>query len=263
LDSYEKYADPPLLFLALAIVPLIVVPLTLDLSPAVEDSLFAVDWLIWGVFAADLGVRTYLAPDRRQYLTSHWYDVLVVAIPFLRPLRVLRSVRLIRLARLTWAASLVTKIGATALRVGRRNGLGVVLGVSLVLLFVAAALVFAFERNGDGSIDNFGTALWWAVTTITTVGYGDTFPVTNEGRVIAVFLMILGITLFGFLTANVAAFLVSQGEGASLEDIDRKLDSLEREVQLLRRELSSSSRARQTDTIAPSDTGVPSRTSNP
>jgi voltage-gated potassium channel len=104
-------------------------------------------------------------------------------------------------------------------------------------------LVYAFERNADeGSIHDFGTALWWGVTTITTVGYGDTFPVTNEGRAIAVFLMILGISLFGFLTANIAAFMVSQNETVSLDDLDRKLDRLEQQIQRLAQEMSTNRR---------------------
>ena len=74
--------------------------------------------------------------------------------------------------------------------------------------FGSAALTLAVEEGGDGSIDSFGDALWWAITTVTTVGYGDTFPVTPAGRCIAWFLMITGIALFGVITANVAAFFM-------------------------------------------------------
>ena len=115
-----------------------------------------------------------------------------------------------------------------------------VLSIGVFFLFAAASLVFAFERGEGGSIDDFGTALWWAVVTITTVGYGDAFPVTPEGRGIAVFLMIVGISLFGFLTASIAAFLVEQGQEGSkttLDDLMSKLESMEVEVRQLREEV--------------------------
>src|SRR3989304_185971 len=122
LKSYERYADPPLLILALAIIPLIVLPLTVDLSPAVDDALFATDWVIWAAFAVDLGVRTYLSPRRLNYLVTHWYDVLIVVVPFLRPLRVLRSARVLRVLRLARAGAYLVRVAATAREIGQRHG---------------------------------------------------------------------------------------------------------------------------------------------
>jgi voltage-gated potassium channel len=246
LESYEHAADLPLLILALGIVPLLVLPLAFDLPPAMDNSFYALDWMIWAAFAFDLTVRTYLTQSRSRYLVSHWYDVGIVVLsgPFLfsqlRPLRILRSARVLRLLRLARAAVFSVRFFATVRTLARRNGLAYVLGGALVLIIIAASLVFAFERTEGGPIDDFGTAMWWAVVTVTTVGYGDTFPVTPEGRGVAVFLMILGISLFGFLTANIAAFLVEQSEGtsrATLDDVMSKLDSLEADVRRLRQEL--------------------------
>jgi voltage-gated potassium channel len=97
--------------------------------------------------------------------------------------------------------------------------------------------VFAFEHDANGSIDSFGTATWWAFVTITSVGYGDTVPVTAEGRIVAVFLMILGISLFGFITANIAAYMVEHQGRTSLDDVMTKLEGVERELTELRKEL--------------------------
>jgi voltage-gated potassium channel len=239
LERYERASELPLTLLALAIIPLIVLPMTADLGGAMDETFFAVDWIIWGIFAVDLVFRTSLVEQRRRYLIAHWYDVLIVAIPFLRPLRVLRSARALRLLRLTRAMSFMARFFASVRELGRRRGLAYVLSGAVLLTILAAALVFVFERNGDGTIDDFGTALWWAVVTIASVGYGDAVPVTPEGRAIAVFLMILGISLFGFVTASVAAFLVEQTREhprASLDDVMAKLEELERELQTFRRE---------------------------
>jgi voltage-gated potassium channel len=99
-----------------------------------------------------------------------------------------------------------------------------------LLVIACAAAITLFERHqADSNIRNFGDGLWWAATTVTTVGYGDRFPVTTEGRAIATFLMLLGISLFSFITANVAAFLSKQNQpdGPTIEDLMEQLQRLE------------------------------------
>ncbi len=95
-------------------------------------------------------------------------------------------------------------------------------------------LVLSVEEGADSSIESFGDALWWATTTITTVGYGDTYPVTGPGRGVAAFLMISGIALFGVLTANIAAFFVERTtEGDDEREVSAKLDEILRRLDLL------------------------------
>jgi voltage-gated potassium channel len=100
----------------------------------------------------------------------------------------------------------------------------------LVAIIASASLMFGFERNQGGTIDDYGTAIWWAFATMTTVGYGDAYPITTEGRAVAIFLMIIGVSFFGWITANVAAFLVEFGgktdRQVTLSDLMEKLESL-------------------------------------
>jgi voltage-gated potassium channel len=120
----------------------------------------------------------------------------------------------------------------------RRRGLQYVLAAGLAAIFVSAGLVYLLERGDGGTIDDYGTALWWAVTTITTVGYGDTFPTSAEGRGVAMFLMLVGISFFSWVTANISAFLVehagSEARSVTMDDLMAKLEALETELRALR-----------------------------
>ena len=99
---------------------------------------------------------------------------------------------------------------------------------------IASAVVITFaERGSGGSIDGLGTAVWWAFTTVTTVGYGDTYPVTLIGRGVATFLMLIGIGLFGVLTANVAAYFVESARDQSGDPAPDQLDEVLAELRRL------------------------------
>jgi voltage-gated potassium channel len=201
----------PLTVLALLMVPVLLAPAVTRLAPSVERALLAVDYSIWAVFALDYLIRLWLAPRRLQFVRSHPLDLIVVVVPMLRPLRVLRSIRAVRLLRLSRLAAFAGTGLRQVRRILRTHGLNYVLLVVLALTFVAAGVVLELERaSAEANIRTFGDALWWAFTTVTTVGYGDRYPTTVAGRGVAVFLMIAGISAFGVLTAAIAAFFVEQ-----------------------------------------------------
>ena len=233
LAMLERATELPLLTLSLAIIPLLLVPIFLDLSVRVDRILLTVDWTIWAVFAIELAAKTYLAPRRMRFLIENWFDVVIVAIPFLRPLRVVRSARALRLLRAGRAVAFLSRSIVVGRQIASQHGLQYALLVGGVLIVACAGAVTVAERDAGGNINDFGTALWWASTTVTTVGYGDTYPVTPEGRGVAIFLMLVGITLFSLLTATIAAFFVESRERAdvaSLDDVMRKLNELEEQI---------------------------------
>jgi voltage-gated potassium channel len=228
-NSFERAVELPMLVLAFLMVPLLIGPELFDLSPELRETFFVLDWFIWAVFALELAIKTYLSQDRAIYLKRHWFDVIIVVVPFLRPLRVVRSLRFIRAARGARLLSFVMRVVYSAQAIIGRHGIRYALLAGALLFFAAAVLALLFERE-DGNINTLDEALWWAVTTITTVGYGDRYPVTTEGRAIAVFLMFLGISLFSLVTANVAALFVlpeQRKEEATLEDVLKRLADLE------------------------------------
>jgi voltage-gated potassium channel len=234
-ERFSRAVEGPLTILALAMVPLIVLPLVVDLAPAAQSAFLAVDYLIWAIFAAEYAIKLYLAPNRRRFVAHHIPDLIIVLVPMLRPLRVLRSARLLRLLRLARLAAFAAKGIREARSILRHRGLNWVLLIVLVLNLTAAAAVLEFERgNPEANIDSYPDALWWAVTTITTVGYGDRFPMSPAGRGVAVALMIAGIAMFGVITATIAAYFVEQKAeedlAGRLDQVVQRLDRIEAQL---------------------------------
>jgi voltage-gated potassium channel len=244
LERFEESTEWPLLFLALAMIPLLVVPLSFEVDSETSAALDGASYIIWAVFAVELSIRTFLAEKRISYLVRNWFDVLIVVVPFLRPLRVARTARAARVLRLGRLAPFLARIWASAHSLMQHRGLQWILLVGLGVVFACAGLVMAFESGSGGEIDDYGTALWWAMATVTTVGYGDTVPTTPEGRGVAVLLMLVGIAFFSWVTANIAAFLVEFGggdaQGVTTQDLMTKLEGLEAEVRALRGERTGS-----------------------
>lgn len=217
-------------------IPLLVAPLVVDLGAGPTTAVVAADWFIWAAFALEYTVRLALTDRRWRWVRRHWPDLLVIALPFLRPLRVARSARALRLLRLGRAAAVLAHASTETRRLLVRHRLHYVLLAAGVILLACTLLVLAVEDGSGGTIDSFGDALWWAATTVTTVGYGDTYPVTPAGRGVAVFLMVTGIAVFGFLTAALAAFLLERAPSEAdpvLDRLDELIDRVDRLEQRL------------------------------
>jgi voltage-gated potassium channel len=146
----------------------------------------------------------------------------------------MRSARALRLLRLARLGAVLAEVIGEGRRLLTRHKLHYALLITMAMILGCALLVQVPEEGHGGPIDSVGDAIWWSVTIVTTVGYGDTFPVTPAGRGIAAVLMATGIALFGVLTANLAALLVDHGTTDDSEDtIAARLDSIEAQLALL------------------------------
>ncbi len=142
--------------------------------------------------------------------TWGWLDFLS-SIPAVAFLRVARSARIFRIIKVLRAIRGARILSSMILKRKAENALYAMLMLSMIFVVLASLSVLQFEKATSGAnIKTAEDALWWAVTTVTTVGYGDRYPVTREGRVIATFLMVVGVGLFGSLTGATASWFVSQ-----------------------------------------------------
>jgi voltage-gated potassium channel len=229
LENWEHRAEWPLaavaaIFLAAYSIEVLVQPRGLA-----AGAVNATTSVVWTIFTADYAVRLYLAPDRKSWFLHHLFDLAIVVLPLLRPLRLLR---------------LIVLVGALQKAVGNAIRGKVVLYTvcgAVLLVYVASLAVLQAERGQpDSHINDFGQAIWWAITTITTVGYGDMYPVTTTGRVIAGLLMIGGISLVGSITATIASWIVQSvavDESSAATATADQIDELRSEVAHLREHL--------------------------
>lgn len=235
LRRWEISTDLPLLVLALASIPILV--LEINASGSVATAAVVGNWVIWAFFAMDLAIRLWLVGSRRwHYLWTHWFDVLIVVLavlPFFRPLRIARSGRALRGLRSLRLIGFLGRFWTGSVRFWH-GAYGRIIGVAVLVIVLAGSVgVWMFERHTDGPIAGFDDALWWSLTTVTTVGYGDTYPTTPEGRGIAVFLMLAGIAVFGVVSANLAALFISEPEKRSDEALRSEIAELKAMVHLL------------------------------
>jgi voltage-gated potassium channel len=233
IDHLEHRIRFPMAALGLAWGVVGIVVLTTNRTGLAPQALVASFFIIWLLVVVESAARYIAVPDRRRYFASRRVEPIMVVVPFFQ------------VWRLPGVEPMTVLIGEGVeriLAILRHRSLFRVLLAAGVLLVLGAWLVLLFEGNQHGSnIHSYGDALWWAVVTVTTVGYGDHFPVTLGGRAVAVVLMFVGIGLIGTLTATVASFFMQehtdankaqlqaahQDLGVQLSDIDARLGRLE------------------------------------
>ena len=174
-----------------------------DATPSIKPTLSAAESAITAIFVVEFVSRFLASYDRRAYIRAHWIDV-VALLPFARWLRLLRLVR-------TFAA--VHRALSNIERMAQHRGLGLLITAWLGVMVICSAALFVAERGVNDAMNDPVDAIWWGVVTLTTVGYGDVYPVTTEGRLAASVLMLLGIGLFGAITATVTSYLIATQRG--------------------------------------------------
>ncbi len=191
------------------------------------------DFAICILLLMDFVGALIVAPNKWHYFkTWGWLDLIssIPAIPIFRCGRIVRLIRVIRIIRAVKATRLVASTFFA--KKGENTLLGMVL-VTLILVVTCSATVLHFERLGEGNILTADDALWWSIATITTVGYGDKYPITVEGRFVAGLLMVAGVGLFGLFSGFIASWILGEDPHAGNEgvaSIDSRLDRIEQSL---------------------------------
>jgi voltage-gated potassium channel len=204
-----------------------------ELSDSYHRLLSHLDFVVCLIFLTDFFVRLYLAPKRLNYLKWGWID-LISSIPHLESFRWGRTLRLIRILRALRSMRYLHK----KLESRFQDSFIFVIISSFILTTVSALAVLYLEGSlQESNIKSAEDALWWAWVTITTVGYGDFYPVTTEGRILASVLMSAGVGIFGVFTVQFTRYLVNSSEKDVIEEVTevrRSLAELHEELQSLR-----------------------------
>lgn len=219
LSSWRRWTDLPLLFLAVGSLPLLLLELVAERLPRQDQFLVsAVNLLVFVAFAIDYIVELAITDQRAKYARTQWASLLIVVsqllalLPALGFLGVLRAARTLRVLG---TISRVVGIGTATRQQGqaffRKKAASLAFGIAGLTLVTSAVAFTLAEDVGNGRrIASFFDALWWSAATITTVGYGDIYPVTSAGRVIAVFTMVVGVSTLATVTARIAQFLMKE-----------------------------------------------------
>ena len=191
LEKLERITELPLMLLSFALMPVLAGLYLWDLSPAQERLYTALEVGIWALFAIAFLAKLAFAPGKLAYLRQNWLEALLVLIPVIRPLRIIRAI--------IW-------IARDASRVNRLVTFESLLGYGIGMVLLTATIVTTAERNAEGAnIQSFSDALYWSLITVSTVGYGDHYPVTVVGKFMAIFLIFFGIGIFGGIVAKIVA----------------------------------------------------------
>lgn len=200
LNRWEHATAYPLTALSVLFIAVYAWPI-LDpaMHPFWRHTCEIVDLAIWALFCGEYLIRLGLAHRKQRFVRTHWFDLAVLILPVLRPLRALRllnALRVINRHAVAWTRG--------------RLALYVIAATILIVLIAALAVLDAERGHPHSNIQSYPSALWWAICTITTVGYGDLYPETLEGRLVAIALMIGGLGLIGFTTGSLASWIVDR-----------------------------------------------------
>ena len=218
--------EPVVLVATLALIPVLIIEADAKSEGWLRFAEVA-NWIIWAVFAVELGAVLVVAKRKGAALRAHWLDVAIVVltIPLLsKALAWLRLARFIRLARF---GVIISRALQAESRLTSGDSLRIASILTVAAICIAGAAQYAFAK------DEFLTlwdGIWWAVTTATTVGYGDLYPTTVQGRIIGMVLMFVGIGFLSLLTASIASRFVKEERGDEHDEVMETLRRIEAEV---------------------------------
>lgn len=219
-----------MLALCLIVLSMLVVETFVSLDGGTRQIFRITDTVICMAFIADFVRSLYVADRRIVYLVRWGWLDLLSSIPLMGALRWGRLARVARIIRVLRGVRATRFITGSILEHRAKSTFLVTILLALLFLIVGSVAVVRFEAGYDSGIRTGADALWWGFVTMTTVGYGDVFPVSPEGRVVAALLMIVGVGLFGTFTAFIASWFVSKPEA----DISERLSRIEIELARIR-----------------------------
>ena len=196
-----------ILFLSIYVIVSLTVTTFIKLKPEEDRLLHYIDYIICGIFFIDFIQSYRRAKNKLEYMKWGWID-LISCIPMIDYFRVGRMVRLIKIIRILRAFRSIRILYQYIFRKKTHGAFSSAAILAILMIIFSSISILHVEDHPDSNIKTAEDALWWCYCTITTVGFGDKFPVTTEGRLIAVLLMTTGVGLFGTFTGYIASLFI-------------------------------------------------------
>ena len=212
-----------------------------DLSPEMDGLINQIDFIVCIIFMGDFFYRLHRAPSKLKFLRWGWIDF-ISSIPMLSAFRGGNVIRIVRIFRILRAFRSVKILLNYLLKNRTQNTLVSVGAISCMVAMGGSMAILRLEQAiPTSNIKTPSDALWWSIVTITTVGYGDRYPVSDGGRIVAVILMIVGVALFGTFTGFVASLFVEpdiKREETEVHMLAQQIKALRGEIQAIDEKIS-------------------------
>lgn len=209
-EKFLKFWDALIIVLSLYTVILFFIEIVTNIPPEITDGLDIADFVICILFLCDWIYYFIVSDNKAHYFKVHLLD-LISSIPFtqiLRPLRIARAIRIIRLLRLVRGMKGAERFMKIFAKNKARSAMSIYITITALIYIYGTLGIYNFEAGVNKNINSFGDAMWMAFTTLTTVGYGDCYPITAGGRILCALLVLTGMGLFSLFTAEFAAYIL-------------------------------------------------------
>ncbi|KGY13743.1 capsular biosynthesis protein [Vibrio tubiashii] len=237
-DNIKNDTKPmSLLSLILSFMALFVISglLFFPLDPKTRQVLIGLDFIICSIFILQLSIDLIRSTDRMQFMQRHWIDF-VASIPMVEPLRYARLFSILRVILVIRSSRGVIR---QLLKNRQETTLASILLLMVILLTAGSSMMLFLEGHAaTANIRDGGDAMWWALVTISTVGYGDHYPVTNAGRILAAGLIICGVGLFGMISGLVTSMITSPSKSQTNRSENKErllIELVEKQNEMLKR----------------------------
>jgi voltage-gated potassium channel len=211
MESKKSFGILNFAVLILSIIALIclVVVTLFPISSEVSKLLKYFDYFLCAFFFCEFLYQLITVNNKKEYLRWGWIDLLS-SIPVIDTFRFARVIRIIRIIRIVRAFKSIKEFLNHIYFNRAKGALSSIMILAFLILIFSSIAILQVENTTNGNIKTAEDAIWWAYTTITTVGYGDKYPVTSEGRLIAMFLMTFGVGMFGTMTAYISSLFIKK-----------------------------------------------------
>jgi voltage-gated potassium channel len=221
LVTWRKWTDIPLLIIAIGSLPLLLLEIISHrLTSGDKTFLLVVNVTVFLAYAVDYVIEFLVTPEKGRYVRSEWSSLLIVVAQLFAILPAMSFLGFLRGARALRVVSSLTRVIGISMasrsqgrQILKKRATSFAFGLAgFTLITSAVGFTLAEDVGKDGRVESFFDALWWSGATITTVGYGDIYPITAAGRIIAIFTMLVGISTLAVVTARIAQFLIKNDE---------------------------------------------------